>query len=251
MIPIHILFEQKSKPQLSDLITIPLTKHICNRIGKQFKFNGCKFVGRGHREFFLLTHSDDHDDWIGVVAWDTLTKGLFELEINKKYQGMGYGLQLLKSIPNAEYVFSYNKKSDQFYMHHGWIKTDSYWGNIDNTQKYYLLLNPKWNKSVWSIKPSKYGKGIFSNIYLSEAENGEGIFLGLAFTKTKNTGNPDQDYARTELGAYVNHSNKPNIELVQQGKKFLYMVKNEIPKDTELTIDYNTFPWEGKRDFAK
>ena len=31
--------------------------------------------------------------------------------------------------------------------------------------------------------------------------------------------------------------------MIQLKNKFYYLVRDEIEKDTELTIDYNTLPW--------
>ena len=85
--------------------------------------------------------------------------------------------------PKAEYLSSYNNKSDKFYMHHGWIKTNCFWASSDVTDIYYILLNSKLNKSVLYIKRNK----TFTNIFLPEANREsnkltEGMFLGLAFT---------------------------------------------------------------------
>jgi len=71
-----------------------------------------------------------------------------------------------------------------------------------------------------------------------------------AFEKVKNTGNPDQDYTRTDVGKYINHSNKPNMKLHRIKNIFYYRSIDYIRGGMELTIDYKTFPWEGKRDFV-
>lgn len=65
--------------------------------------------------------------------------------------------------------------------------------------------------------------------------------LGLAFTKIKNTGNPDIDYLRTKLGAFINHSEKPNLKLIKKDNKFYYVTSRNIIKNEELFLDYNEF----------
>lgn len=99
----------------------------------------------------------------------------------------------------------------------------------------------------YEIKPSGIsGKGVFAKIPLSSNVN-----LGTAFIKHKNTTNPDVDYSRTDLGAFVNHSISPNIKIVKSGKIYLYVTTTFIKKGQELLIDYRTFPWEGERSFIK
>jgi SET domain-containing protein len=73
--------------------------------------------------------------------------------------------------------------------------------------------------------------------------------LGLAFERIAKTENPDNDFKRTDFGAFVNHSKNPNLELAKENKKFYYKTLREIKTGEELTLDYQTFPWEGKRDF--
>ncbi|MFH1065448.1 MAG: SET domain-containing protein [Nanoarchaeota archaeon] len=57
-------------------------------------------------------------------------------------------------------------------------------------------------------------------------------------------------YSRTELGKYVNHSEKPNLRLEQKQNSFYYIAKELIHKDEEFTINYDLFPWEGIRGFS-
>ena len=100
-------------------------------------------------------------------------------------------------------------------------------------------------ESNYTIKKSNIaGKGIVSTNKIKSQS-----IIGLAFTKIKNTTNPDKDYKRTTLGKYVNHSIKPNCKLFQQHNKIYYKAINDIPMGVELTLNYNTFPWEGKRNF--
>ena len=106
------------------------------------------------------------------------------------------------------------------------------------------------SETYYNVKDSKIsGKGIFAN---------KGIDYNtklLAIKKVNETGNPDKDYERTKAGQFVNHSNNPNLVLVQanrNGKKvYFYKSKNKIKKGEELTIDYRQFDFEGERDFVK
>ncbi len=98
---------------------------------------------------------------------------------------------------------------------------------------------------LFEIKKSNIsGKGVFALKDLKKD-----LELGLAFEKISETGNPDKDYLRTDLGAFVNHSKNNNLILKQKNKKFIYITKKVIKKDEELLLNYQDFPWEGKRDF--
>jgi len=98
---------------------------------------------------------------------------------------------------------------------------------------------------LFEIKKSNIsGKGVFAFKNLKE-----NLELGIAFKKISETGNPDKDYLRTDLGTFVNHSKKNNLILKQKGEKFVYVTKKQIKKGEELFLNYNDFPWEGKRDF--
>ena len=106
------------------------------------------------------------------------------------------------------------------------------------------------NETYYNVKDSKIsGKGIFAN------KNIDSNTKLLAIKKVNDTDNPDKDYKRTKAGQFVNHSNNPNLVLVQtirNGKKvYFYKSKNKIKKGEELTIDYKQFDFEGERDFVK
>lgn len=106
-----------------------------------------------------------------------------------------------------------------------------------------------------------------SNFYISDSKiSGKGTFasrdieqdsvVGLAFVKVSNTGVDDKDYKRTKLGTFTNHSKTPNLYIKKIFNKkrqecIVFYSKVPIKKDTELTVDYTTFEWEGKRDFAE
>jgi SET domain-containing protein len=66
--------------------------------------------------------------------------------------------------------------------------------------------------------------------------------LGLAFERIAKTENPDNDFGRTDLGAFVNHSENQNLELLRENKKFYYKTLREIKKGEELTFNYQEFP---------
>ena len=54
------------------------------------------------------------------------------------------------------------------------------------------------------------GHGVFTRDNIVCGEN-----IGLGFKRISTTGNPDVDYARTSLGEKINHSQDPNIGLLQ------------------------------------
>jgi hypothetical protein len=89
------------------------------------------------------------------------------------------------------------------------------------------------------------GRGAFS---IESVRKGES--LGLAMTRHGRTGNADRDITRTELGALVNHSGKPNLELRITGSEYEFIAARDIAPGEELTVDYRSFDFEGKRDFA-
>jgi len=100
-------------------------------------------------------------------------------------------------------------------------------------------------KELWKSDKSEIsGNGVFANTNIKKNK-----LIGLAFEKVRDTGKPDKDYKRTELGALVNHSKNSNIKLFEKSNKFYYVSSVEIQKDQELTIDYDSFPWEGEKEF--
>lgn len=107
------------------------------------------------------------------------------------------------------------------------------------------VLESSINPSYVIGKSKTHGKGVFASTNIRPNTN-----LGLAFTKIKNTNDPDEDYTRTPLGQYVNHSNIPNIKLMNKGNNYYYVAIKPIKRNDELFLDYSTFPWEGKRDFV-
>ncbi len=109
--------------------------------------------------------------------------------------------------------------------------------------KYLLFIQETKNYIVKSS--GIHGKGVFATIEFPRT----GVNLGVAFTKIKNTGVPDKDYKRTDLGIYVNHSKTPNIRLTKTRNKYYYITTKKVKKGQEFFIDYHKFPWEGKRTF--
>jgi len=99
---------------------------------------------------------------------------------------------------------------------------------------------------MYEIRESKIqGKGVFAKSDIPKNFN-----LGIAFKKINDTGNPDDDYERTKLGEYVNHSSvKNNLSYLADNKDIFFIAKNNIKREEELLINYKDFFWEGKRDF--
>jgi SET domain-containing protein len=111
-----------------------------------------------------------------------------------------------------------------------------------NEQIEWLLSESFYRVGVSNIA----GKGTFATSFLKA-----GTDIGVAFRKKSSTGNADKDYSRTELGAMTNHSSEPNMNVVRKGDSYHFVTKVDIVKGTELTVNYNQFDFEGKRDFAK
>ena len=87
-----------------------------------------------------------------------------------------------------------------------------------------------------TIKKSKIdGLGLFAeNIIV------KGINLGISHVEYKNE-IFDQDYIRTPLGAFINHSDKPNCIIEDVGKmKYLKTIK-DIKVGEELTTKYSLY----------
>ena len=105
----------------------------------------------------------------------------------------------------------------------------------------YILLQ---ETAPFHVGRSKiHGKGTLANLNLTK-----GVNLGIAFKKVRNTGNPDRDYTRTDLGTYTNHDKKPNVKIVATaGKTYSFVVIKPISKGKEIFINYKEIPWEGKQ----
>jgi len=97
----------------------------------------------------------------------------------------------------------------------------------------------------FEIKASKIaGDGVFAKEDITNGEN-----IGLGFKRIGTTGNPDKDYMRTSLGEKINHSQNSNIILSQDADKFYFTSSKDIRSGDELLINYESIPWDGKRDF--
>lgn len=93
-------------------------------------------------------------------------------------------------------------------------------------------------------KSSVDGDGVFAKENITNGEN-----MGLGFEKVENTGNPDTDYMRTNLGEKINHSKDSNVRLFQDNNKFYFFSSRDIQQGEELLLDYESIPWDGKRGF--
>lgn len=89
------------------------------------------------------------------------------------------------------------------------------------------------------------GDGVFTKDDIISGEN-----IGLGYERIGTTGKPDVDFMRTSLGEKINHSQDPNVGLLQNGDKFYFISLRDIPSGEELLLNYERIPWEGKRDFS-
>jgi len=53
----------------------------------------------------------------------------------------------------------------------------------------------------------------------------------------------NEGYLYTNLGKYMNHSETPNVKLVEDGKKIFAVPLREIKKGEEIVCDYNKNPF--------
>ncbi|MFW8602459.1 SET domain-containing protein-lysine N-methyltransferase [Desulfobacterota bacterium M19] len=89
-----------------------------------------------------------------------------------------------------------------------------------------------------------HGKGIF----LSSITKKD-VTIGIAFGHIRNTGSSDKDYASSELGKFVNHSDYPNLIAELKGSDIYYVTKKKIIAHNELTVNYINLPIIGKLNF--
>ena len=84
-----------------------------------------------------------------------------------------------------------------------------------------------------TISSSKiHGLGLFSTEEILMH-----TFLGISHHK--NIGSKD-NYIRTPLGGFINHSDDPNCTLYKVGSEYLYLKTiKRIQKGTELTVKYS------------
>jgi|ERR1035437_287357 hypothetical protein len=91
-----------------------------------------------------------------------------------------------------------------------------------------------------------HGKGVRASKDIDQDK-----VIGEALCKIKDTGSPDLDYNRTELGKFTNHSNDPNLSIKKHNLKYYFISNSKINNGSELTVNYNDFDFEGERGFTK
>lgn len=245
---VHNSISLESSPQIEYVVEEIDKKNVRLLSNTELKFdsiNNSDIVGR-----IILTM--DKDEWIAYTQMYVDTKMIITLEVNKKYRGMGFRVKALELFEDAEYIFGEedNEKTLNLYGKY-WEKCTLRWVKLRPRKFWIGFYNPKIMNDVYFIDDSDIaGQGVFMNVELrGNSMDNYTTIVGPAFKQTSQTGDPDQDYTRTMLGKYVNHSNTPNLYLLEDGQVFYYATNEEILKGEELTIDYNEFPWEGKRDF--
>jgi DNA ligase D-like protein (predicted 3'-phosphoesterase) len=114
-------------------------------------------------------------------------------------------------------------------------------GRKDKLNKQFidLLKDVGSEKSAsYRIGPSKiHGKGIHATERLSANTP-----LGPALLRINNTGNADEDFVRSPLGRFINHSDQPNVTLVDHGHSYHLVTARDILPDEELVANYKQFP---------
>jgi SET domain-containing protein len=91
-----------------------------------------------------------------------------------------------------------------------------------------------------TIKESEIeGLGLFSKGVIAKGE-----FLGVSHVHDKRF---KDDYIRTPLGGFINHSDTPNCELRSTGWGSLYLVTiKEIQPEEEITTKYSLYNLQHK-----
>src|SRR5437867_53725 len=96
-----------------------------------------------------------------------------------------------------------------------------------------LMSGP--GRGVWRIGESKIqGKGVMATRDLlpgSLVGVGIGYRMGLFPSVTE------------DLGAWINHSYKPNAQLMSLDGQYWIVSTTFIPQDDEITLDYRKTPW--------
>jgi len=90
----------------------------------------------------------------------------------------------------------------------------------------------------YKIGKSKiHGKGIICTRPIKHGEE-----IALVFEKVNTTGRPEEDWKMSNMGAYVNHSWKPNSRLIKSGNNYYLQATKNINKNEEITANYNDSP---------
>lgn len=90
------------------------------------------------------------------------------------------------------------------------------------------------------ISKSKiHGKGVICSIYIEATE-----LICRAFMRIDTTGVDDNDWDLSDIAHAINHSNSPNVKLINNSDKtrYAFMAIKNIKKGEELTVDYNVAP---------
>ena len=101
-------------------------------------------------------------------------------------------------------------------------------------------------KLTFKKKSRVHGYGMFAARSLRGSQD-----IGWALKRVKHTGIPDRDYVRSDLTKFMNHSDSPNVKLLKKKSNlWVFIIEHNIRAGEELFVDYRTFPFEGKIDFA-
>jgi len=93
------------------------------------------------------------------------------------------------------------------------------------------------NNTIKIDKSPDQGKGVFAN-----APFKKGDVLGIAMKRHAFTGNPDEDFFKTAMGRYINHSDNPNSILAQIDRS-LYVLRalSTLGPSQEILVNYGDF----------
>ena len=78
------------------------------------------------------------------------------------------------------------------------------------------------------------GNGLFSTILLKKKD-----YLGISHVPVENNKHFPKGLVRTPLAGFLNHSDNPNCELIDQEDATHMFVIEDIPPGYELTVDYS------------
>ena len=92
-------------------------------------------------------------------------------------------------------------------------------------------------EEVYLGKSDIEGTGLFSAQAIESGTN-----LGLTHYKAPELEN---GWCRSPLGGFINHSDKPNCELIGIGKAKYLITKIDIMPDEEITVEYTMYSVKG------
>jgi len=226
-------------------------KHIDKLKSLGYSLNEMLIVGSGTMALYGLKENNDIDLWVSK-------KVLSKMKNDKRFtKNVKNFWQAYDGLIEAEGILICSTGNFEENIKRATIVNGFHFQSLQDVLDWKKCMNrPKDHEHIkmieaymipYKVNKSKIsGKGIFATRDIEKDEN-----LGIAFIKVSNTGIPDKDFKRTELGTFVNHSDKPNLKVEKTNKEYLYIALKNIKNGEELTVDYKKFDFEGERGFLE